>query len=262
MISAALLVVNAIVTAFCFVALWLISLRLRDVSFIDAWWALGLVVIAGVSFMNSPPCAPHAILLTALCAIWGLRLGLYLLWRWRQNGPDRRYVKIMARSQQQGWSFAAASFLFVFALQAPLQFIVSLPVQVAQLVHEPLGALAYAGASLAVVGIAFESIGDWQLTRFRADAANNGKVLDSGLWRYTRHPNYFGDACVWWGLWLIAADAGLGAWTLPGPVLITYLLTNLSGVPTVENHLKRSRPDYDAYVARTSGFIPLPPKRA
>jgi steroid 5-alpha reductase family enzyme len=260
-VVAALLIVNAIITALCFVALWLMSLRLKDVSFIDAWWALGLVVIAGVSFMNSPPGAPHAILLAALCAIWGLRLGLYLLWRWRQNGPDRRYVKILARSQQQGWSFAAASFLFVFALQAPLQFIVSLPVQLGQLAHQPLGPLAYAGAALAVFGIAFESIGDWQLTRFRANPANQGKVLDTGLWRYTRHPNYFGDACVWWGLWLIAADAGFGAWTLPGPVLITYLLTSLSGVPTVENHLKRSRRDYDAYVARTSGFIPLPPKQ-
>ncbi|MBL8779671.1 MAG: DUF1295 domain-containing protein [Alphaproteobacteria bacterium] len=262
MIIAALLTVNAIVTALCFVALWLISLRLKDVSFIDAWWALGLVVIAGVSFMNSKPGSPHAILLASLCAIWGLRLGGYLLWRWRQHGPDRRYVKILARSQAQGWSFAAASFLFVFALQAPLQFIVSLPVQLGQLSpHLELGPLAWAGAALAATGILFESIGDWQLTAFRASPANKGKVLDTGLWRYTRHPNYFGDACVWWGLWLIAADAGFGAWTLPGPVLITYLLTSLSGVPTVEGHLKRSRPDYEAYVARTSGFIPLPPKR-
>ena len=262
MIIAALLTVNAIVTALCFVALWLVSLRLKDVSFIDAWWALGLVVIAGVSFMNSPPGAPHALLLTALCAIWGLRLGLYLLWRWRKHGPDRRYVKILARAQANGWSFAAASLIFVFALQAPLQFIVSLPVQMAQLAHEPLGSLAYAGAALAVFGIAFESIGDWQLVRFRANPANAGKVLDRGLWRYTRHPNYFGDACVWWGLWGIAADVGAGPWTLAGPVLITYLLTSLSGVPTVENHLKRSRPDYEAYVAKTSSFIPLPPKRA
>ena len=263
MIIAALLVVNAIVTALCFIALWLISLRLKDVSFIDAWWALGLVVIAGVSFMNSPPGAPHAILLTALCTIWGLRLGGYLLWRWRQQGPDRRYVKIIARAQERGWSFAAAAFLFVFALQAPLQFIVSLPVQIAQLSPSlELGPFAWAGAALAAAGIAFESIGDWQLTTFRANPANKGKVLDTGLWRYTRHPNYFGDACVWWGLWLIAADTGFGAWTLPGPGLVPYLITRLSGVPPVENHLKRSRPDYDAYVARTSGFIPLPPKRA
>jgi steroid 5-alpha reductase family enzyme len=262
MAVAALLTVNAVVTALCFVALWLVSLRLKDVSFIDAWWALGLVVIAWVSFMNATPGAPHAILLTALCTIWGLRLGLYLLWRWRAQGPDRRYVKIIGRSQAQGWSFAAASLIFVFALQAPLQFIVSLPVQLGQLsANAELAALAWIGAALSLAGIAFESIGDWQLTRFRANPANAGKVLDSGLWRYTRHPNYFGDACVWWGLWLIAADAGFGAWTLPGPVLITYLLTSLSGVPTVEGHLKRQRPDYAAYVARTSGFIPLPPRR-
>jgi steroid 5-alpha reductase family enzyme len=256
-----LLAINASVTALCFIALWLVSLRLKDVSFIDAWWALGLVVIAVVSFVNSPR-GSHALLLTVLCAAWGLRLGLYLLWRWRQTGPDRRYVKILARSQAQGWSFAAAALIFVFALQAPLQFIVSLPVQLGQLSpHTDLGALAWTGAALALFGIVFESIGDWQLTRFRANAANAGKVLDTGLWRYTRHPNYFGDACVWWGLWLIAADAGFGAWTLPGPVLITYLLTSLSGVPTVEGHMRRSRPEYEAYIARTSGFIPLPPKR-
>ena len=148
------------------------------------------------------------------------------------------------------------------ALQAPLQFIVSLPVQLGQTAHLVLGPLAYAGVALATAGIAFETIGDWQLARFRADAANAGKVLANGLWRYTRHPNYFGDPCVWLGLYLIAADAGHAAWSLPGPVLMTYLLTSLSGVPTLEGHLKRNRPGYGDYVRRTSGFIPLPPKKA
>lgn len=261
MAIAAVLFVNALVTALSFVALWLVSLKLKDVSFVDSWWALGLVLTAWVSFMNAPG-SPHALTLTTLCTIWGLRLGLYLLWRWRQSGPDRRYVAILGKAQaRRGWSFGWASLVLVFALQAPLQWIVSLPVQLGQLGHDQLlGLSALSGVALAAFGIAFETIGDWQLTRFRADAGNTGKVLDSGLWRYTRHPNYFGDACVWWGLFLIAADAGFAAWALPGPVLMTYLLTRLSGVPTVEGHLKRSKPGYDDYVRRTSGFIPLPPR--
>ena len=261
MVIAALLFVNALITALCFLALWLISLRLKDVSFIDSWWALGLVVTAWVSFMNAPG-SPHAIALTALCTAWGLRLGLYLLWRWRRHGPDRRYVAILGKAQaRRGWSFAWSALVLVFALQAPLQWLVSLPVQLGQMGHEQaMGVLAWLGVALALAGITFESIGDWQLTRFRANPDNAGKVLDSGLWRYTRHPNYFGDACVWWGLYAIAADAGFAAWSLPGPVLMTYLLTRLSGVPTVEGHLKRSKPGYDDYVRRTSGFIPLPPR--
>jgi steroid 5-alpha reductase family enzyme len=264
MAIAALLFVNALVTASCFFLLWLIALRLKDVSFIDSWWALGLVVTAWVAFMNAKPGAPHAGLLTALCTIWGLRLGLYLLWRWRSHGPDRRYVAILGKAQtRRGWSFAWASLVMVFALQAPLQWIVSLPVQLGQMTDaKTLGALAWTGVALGLAGVLFETIGDWQLTRFRAYPANAGKVLDTGLWRYTRHPNYFGDACVWWGLWLIAADAGFGLWSLPGPVLMTYLLTSLSGVPTVEGHLNRTKPGYDAYVRRTSSFIPLPPRQA
>ncbi len=261
MVIAALLFVNALITALCFSALWLISLRLKDVSFVDSWWALGLVVTAWVSFMNAPG-SPHATALTALCTAWGLRLGFFLLWRWRKHGPDRRYVAILGKAQtRRGWSFGWAALVMVFALQAPLQWLVSLPIQLGQMGQDQtLGALAWAGVALTAIGIAFESIGDWQLTSFRANAANAGKVLDAGLWRYTRHPNYFGDACVWWGLYLIAANAGFAAWSLPGPVLMTYLLTRLSGVPTVEGHLKRSKPGYEEYVRRTSGFIPLPPR--
>jgi steroid 5-alpha reductase family enzyme len=258
---AALLVVNAVITVLCFLALWLVSLRLKDVSFIDSWWALGLVVTAWVSFMNAPG-SPHAVALVALCTVWGLRLGLYLLWRWRSHGVDRRYAAILGKAQaRRGWSFAWASLVMVFALQAPLQWIVSLPVQLGAMGTVPaLGVLAWCGIALCVAGVLFESIGDWQLVRFRADPANAGKVLDTGLWRYTRHPNYFGDACVWWGLWLIAAEAGFGLWSLPGPVLMTYLLTSLSGVPTVEGHLAKSKTGYADYVRRTSGFIPLPPR--
>jgi steroid 5-alpha reductase family enzyme len=144
----------------------------------------------------------------------------------------------------------------------PLQFVVSLPVQLGQVAATgALGILGDLGVALAIIGIAFESLGDWQLTRFKADPANAGKVLDAGLWRYTRHPNYFGDACVWWGLFLIGAETGLGIWALPAPILITFLLTKWSGVPTTEGRMRRKKPDYEAYVARTSGFVPWFPKK-
>lgn len=260
----ALLAVNALVTVLCFVLLWLVSLVIKDVSFVDSWWALGLVLIAWVSFMNASPDSPHAGILIALCTIWGLRLGLFLLWRWLKQGADRRYRAIIGKAQSRGWSFASASFFLVFALQAPLQFIISLPVQLGQTTAniDP-GPLAFIGMALALFGITFESIGDAQLARFRANPANAGKVMRSGLWYYTRHPNYFGDACVWWGLFFVAADTGpVGLWSLPGPLLITFLLTRVSGMPTVENHLRKSRLDYDDYVSRTSAFIPWPPKAA
>lgn len=257
-----LLLVNAAVSALAFVALWLIGLRLKDVSFVDAWWGVGMALISWTTLIQVGV-TPHGALLTGLCTLWAARLGGYLFWRWRKQGPDRRYTTMMHHAETvRGWSFAKASGLIVFALQYLMQFVVALPVQLGQPISSPLGGLAIAGGALALIGIAFESLGDWQLVRFKADPANAGKVLDTGLWRYTRHPNYFGDACVWWGLYLVAAETGLGAWSLPGPILITVLLTKWSGVPTVEGRMRRKRPDYEAYVARTSGFVPWFPKKA
>jgi steroid 5-alpha reductase family enzyme len=258
-----LLAENAAISAVLFIALWLFNVRIKDPSFIDSWWALGMVVMAWTSFVLTGGGDPHRLALTVLCSLWGLRLGVYLLWRWRKHGPDRRYSTMMGMAQKErGWGYAKASLLLVFALQAPLQFVVALPVQLGQIAAVgPLGPLALAGGALAIIGIAFESIGDWQLVRFKADPANAGKVLDTGLWRFTRHPNYFGDACVWWGLYLIAAETGLGAWALPAPILLTFLLTKWSGVPTTEGRMRRKKPDYEAYVARTSGFIPLLPRK-
>ena len=256
-----LLAVNAAVSAVAFIALWLIGLKLKDVSFIDAWWGVGMALIAWTALLQVGP-TPHGVLLVGLCTVWALRLGGYLFWRWRKNGPDRRYVTMMSLAQsERKWSFAKASLLLVFALQYALQFIIALPVQLGHGSAAPLGALAFVGAAIAVVGIAFETIGDAQLAAFKAKPENAGKVMDQGLWRYTRHPNYFGDACVWWGLYLIAAGTGLGAWTLPAPVLMTFLLTKWSGVPTVEGRMRRKRPDYEGYVARTSGFVPWFPKK-
>jgi steroid 5-alpha reductase family enzyme len=258
-----LLGLNFLISVALFLGLWLLNLRTRDPSFIDGWWALGMVVTAINSFFFTGGGDPHRVWLTVLCAVWGLRLGGYLLWRWQKHGPDRRYSTMMGLAQKErGWGYGKASLLLVFALQMPLQFVVSLPVQLGQVAATgALGLLGDLGVLLAVIGIAFESLGDWQLTRFKADPANAGKVLDTGLWRYTRHPNYFGDACVWWGLFLIGAETSLGIWALPAPILITFLLTKWSGVPTTEGRMRRKKPEYEAYVARTSGFVPWFPKK-
>jgi steroid 5-alpha reductase family enzyme len=264
MLIAHLLLQNFAIELVMFLTLWGVNVRIKDPTFVDSLWALGMVAIAWSSFLAVGGRGVHAVLLTALCTLWGLRLGVYLLWRWRKNGPDRRYVTMMGLAQKErGWGYARASLLLVFALQMPLQFIVCLPVQLGQVEGgASLGPLAIAGALLAVIGVLFETLGDAQLVAFKGNPANNGKVLQTGLWRYTRHPNYFGDACVWWGLWLIAAETGLGAWSLPGPILLTFLLTRWSGVPTVEGLMRLKRPEYEAYVQRTSAFIPLPPKKA
>ncbi|MES2441543.1 MAG: DUF1295 domain-containing protein [Pseudomonadota bacterium] len=258
----ALLAVNAALLVVVFVLAWLACLRMRDVTPVDSLWALGMVVLALASFVQTGGDPARKALLLGLCALWGLRLGLYLLWRWRKQGPDRRYRTMFARAEAaKGWGFAKASLLLVFAIQAPLLFIVCLPVQLGQLdPGPPVGVLGIAGAALVAFGILFETIGDAQLTRFRADAANADKVMDRGLWRFTRHPNYFGDACTWWGLWLIAAETPSGLWSLPGPLLLSWTLVKWSGVPTVEGRMKRKKPGYEEYVRRTSGFIPWPPR--
>jgi steroid 5-alpha reductase family enzyme len=165
---------------------------------------------------------------------------------------------------ERGLSFAQASLRMVFALQAPLMWTVALPVQLGQMSSTPatVGWLGWVGAVIALAGILFESIGDAQITRFKRDPSNQGKVLETGLWRYTRHPNYFGDILAWVGLWLIAAETPLGLWALPGPVLLIVLLTRWSGGVTYEGRLTKSRPGYDDYQRRTSALIPWPPKRA
>lgn len=260
-----ILLVNAAVLIIAILILWVIAVRIRDVSFIDSFWAFGMVVLALSTYLQVDEGAlPRKNLILFLTTIWGLRLSIHLFLRWRREGEDPRYKRILGKAmEKRGWSFATASLIMVFAMQAPLLFIVCLPAQLGQIPAEPYntGWIAFAGKVLALIGIGFEAIGDLQLTRFRADPANKGKVLDTGLWRYTRHPNYFGDTCVWWGIWLIAAETTLGLYSVIGPILITFLLTRMSGVPLLEYSLKKNRPGYADYIRRTSSFFPLPPKR-
>lgn len=265
---ATLLIVNAVALLAVILLLWAYSLRIRDVSFIDAFWAFGMVLLAWASWAQSGAPGARSHLLLGLTTLWGLRLSLHLWTRWRAHGEDPRYAKIMdSVMEKKGWSWSKTSLLSVFLTQAPLLFITCLPAQLGiwasdggRTVIGPLGAI---GAAVALIGIAFETVGDAQLNAFRANPANKGKVLDTGLWRYTRHPNYFGDACTWWGIWLVAAETGLPGWiSIIGPIFLTFTLTKWSGKPLLERGMKKTRPEYAAYVARTSGFFPWPPKKA
>jgi steroid 5-alpha reductase family enzyme len=262
------LLTNAAALLAVILLLWAYSVRIRDVSFIDAFWAFGMVLIAWATWAQSAAPGARSHLLLGLTTLWGLRLALHLWTRWRAHGEDPRYAKIMGSvMEHKGWSWGTTSLLSVFLTQAPLLFITCLPAQLGiwasdggRTVIGPLGAI---GAAVALIGISFEAIGDAQLNAFRANPANKGKVLDTGLWRYTRHPNYFGDACTWWGIWLVAAETGLPGWiSIIGPIFLTFTLTKWSGKPLLERGMKKTRPEYAAYVARTSGFFPWPPKKA
>jgi steroid 5-alpha reductase family enzyme len=262
-----LLAINLAILLIIILALWAYSIRIRDVSFIDAFWAFGMVILAWVTWLQIDGQGRRADVLLGLTSIWGLRLSWHLYTRWRAHGEDPRYKKIMGSfMESKGWSWEKTSLLGVFLMQAPLLFITCLPAQIGIWTSEGgrtiMGPIAWAGAIIAVIGIIFETVGDAQLKAFRANPANNGKVLNTGLWRYTRHPNYFGDACTWWGIWLVAAETGPWGWASAiGPIFLTFTLTKWSGKPLLEHGLKKRRPDYVAYIEQTSGFLPWPPKR-
>jgi len=237
---------------------WLLSLAKRDASIIDPVWGAGFVLVAWLAGWLNHPVEMRAMLLAALTTIWGLRLSLFLLWRNWGHGEDRRY---RAMRNHHGPRFWWISLFTVFVLQAMILWFVSLPIQVAASSGQPspLNWLDGLGIVLWTIGFTFEATGDWQLARFKAEPVNAGRVMDRGLWRLTRHPNYFGDFCVWWGLYLVAAGAGAG-WTICSPLLMSFLLIKISGVTLLESTITDRRPDYAAYKARTNAFIPGPPK--
>ncbi len=257
------LLINALIIGGVLLALWRVAAAIRDVSFIDAVWGGGMALLAVTSWLQLEAPGQRATLIAGMAAAWGLRLAVHLFTRWRAAGEDPRYARMLGKAKEQG-RYARVALTVVFAPQALLLFVTCLPAQLGVLASgsASIGPLALAGLALWTLGMVFETVGDWQLARFRADPSSNGKVLDTGLWRYTRHPNYFGDTCVWWGIWLAAAGAGpwIALASLPGPLFLTFTLTRWSGKPLLEKGLAKSRPGYADYVKRTSGFIPWPPK--
>ncbi|MCB2057411.1 MAG: DUF1295 domain-containing protein [Novosphingobium sp.] len=257
------LLVNAAVLGALLLLLWRLAMRIGDVSFIDAVWGGGMALLALTSWFQADETGTRVTMIAAMAVIWGMRLCLHLLGRWRASGEDPRYARMLGKAREKG-RYAGAALRMVFIPQALLLYLTCLPAQLGVLASSdaPIDPLAQAGLFLWLLGMVFEVTGDAQLKAFRADPANRGKVLDSGLWRYTRHPNYFGDCCVWWGIWLAAAEAGwaIALAALPGPLFLTFTLTRWSGKPLLEKGLLKNRPGYAAYVARTSGFFPWPPK--
>jgi steroid 5-alpha reductase family enzyme len=258
-----ILLQNLVALCLVMAAFSVVAMRIRDVSFIDAIWPLAMVFLALITWPRVAAADPlRQALLIGLVALWGVRLGLHLFLRWRRQGVDGRYQAIMAREQARGRDFNTVALTRIFLPQAVLAWLVALPVQLGQMAATPpVGWIAWIGVALALVGIAFETIGDAQLAAFKRDPASKGRVLDTGLWRYTRHPNYFGDACVWWGLWLIAAETLPGLFAILGPLFLTFTLTRWSGIGITEKAIHKSRPGYADYVARTSAFVPMPPRK-
>lgn len=250
------LLTNLIVIVVVMVALWLVSTVRRDASIVDPFWGAGFVIVAWVAWYMNSPASLRVLILSSLTTVWGLRLSLFLLWRNRRHAEDRRYAAMRAHHGSRFWWVSLCT---VFLLQAAILWFVSLPIQCAAALNSsvPPGWLDAAGITIWGFGLFFETVGDWQLARFKMDPSNAGRVMDHGLWRYTRHPNYFGDFCVWWGLYLIAAAGG--AWmTVFSPLLISFLLSKVSGVRLLERTIADRRPDYVAYMARTNAFFPGP----
>lgn len=236
---------------------WLISLALRNVNLVDSLWSL-LFLAAAITYAGLlPETGPRAALIMILVAAWSLRLAAHLTARNWGKPEDRRYRAIRANHSP---GFAWKSLYLVFGLQAVLAWLISLPLHAAMVSPAPLGMLDALGMAVVLAGLTVETLADRQLAHFKRDPANHGRVLDTGLWRYSRHPNYFGEACVWWGFGLTAVAAGAW-WALLSPLLMTFLLLRVSGVVLLERDIAERRPAYRDYVARTSAFVPWPPRK-
>lgn len=240
-------------------ALWFVSVQIKDASIIDIFWGPACALPALLTFFRTEGADPRALVLTALVSLWAARLALYLAQRNLGHGEDIRYQHMRAR-QGSDEAFARWSLPRVFYLQGVIAWFVSLPVQVGQFGGDGFGAVAMIGALVFAVGLGFEAVGDRQLKRFKADPANKGRLMTGGLWAFTRHPNYFGDAAVWTGLTLIALEAPYGWLTVLSPAVMAFFLVKVSGKAMTERMMEKKYPEYADYKRRVSGFIPMPPK--
>ena len=250
----------AVVTAVYMSCGWAVSVVRQDASTVDTFWGLGFVLLSAVFAVTGDGFTGRKVLVCTLVAIWGLRLAGYIAIRNWGKGEDYRYQAFRRRWSRSYWW---VSFFQVFMLQGLLMWVIALSLLAAQSNRTPdhISAFDILGAAVWCVGFLFEAVGDWQLARFRADPANEGEVLRSGLWAYTRHPNYFGEATMWWGLYLIAAGTRWGAWTIISPIVITFMLLRVSGVALLEKAQVEAKPKYRDYIESTSPFIPWFPRK-
>ena len=241
-------------------AMWALSVAIRDSSIADIFWGAGFVFIVLFTAAISDGIEERRNLVTVLTTIWGVRLAVYIGWR-NWGAEDPRYARLRQHVESQGKNYAMHSLIHIYLLQGFFMWLVALVLIFAMTMDTPreLGTLAYAGVTLWLVGMIFETVGDWQLSRFLGNPDNAGKVMDRGLWRYTRHPNYFGEACVWLGFFLIAVENPWGLVTIISLATICYALLGPTGKGLLERRMSKKRPDFEAYKQRTSAFFPLPP---
>jgi len=237
-------------------AFWLVSLIRRDVSIVDSLWSLMFLLALLVYLAAGGATGPRAWLITALVAAWAARLSVYITVRNHGKPEDHRYQAIRRNNEPHFW---LKSLFIVFLLQGFLAWVIVLPALAAVSGQTSPGPLDFMGLALWLVGMFFEVVGDWQLARFRSSGRDSGAVLDTGLWRYTRHPNYFGEATLWWGIYLMALSAGAW-WTIFAPVVMTFLLLRVSGVALLEKDIADRRPAYRDYIRRTNAFFPGRPR--
>lgn len=239
---------------------WCASLIHRNVNIVDSLWGLGFVLIAWLTYALSDGFVGRKILMCILVTIWGLRLAIHLTRRNHGKKEDSRYAEWRKRSGRRFW---LVSLFKVFLLQSVFLWAIALALQWGQLAPHPAGftPLDYSGAILWTIGFVFEAVSDRQLARFKSDPANKGRVMDKGLWAWSRHPNYFGESLVWWGIFLITLATPNAAWTIVSPILITIVLLKMTGIPLMEKEIVNRRPGYKAYVERTSAFFPWFPTK-
>jgi steroid 5-alpha reductase family enzyme len=240
---------------------FVIALRLGRHSVVDSAWGLGIALAAAVALAASAGYGQpvRRYLLLAAAVSWGLRLSGYVTWRNRGKGEDPRYRDLLSKAKGNKNLYALRS---VYLLQAATLWLACLPIQAGMTERAAAGPVTILGGLLWLGGFFFESVGDWQLARFKADPAHQGQIMDQGLWRYTRHPNYFGDFCMWWGLFGISFGSVAELPTIIGPLVMTFVLTRGTGQRLTDRRMSASRPQYADYIARTSGFFPLPPRKS
>jgi steroid 5-alpha reductase family enzyme len=258
--SLSIYLINLLAVVFMMVFGWIFSVQRQNVTIVDSLWGTGFVMIAWLTFFQLDGIGTRSLLITILTTLWGVRLTLYLTWRNYGKGEDPRYAQWRKASGEHFW---ITSLFKVFLLQAIFLWAIALVIQAGQAGagSARLGWLDLVGASIWLTGFVFEAVGDWQLARFKSNPANRGRVMDQGLWRYTRHPNYFGESLIWWGLFVIAVSNPANWWTAVSPVIITAVLLKMTGIPLTEKLIVEKKPGYRDYISNTPAFFPWLPKK-